>query len=834
MEYAFFQTHLGGIRPRLRELVARYGLHASVVLICLVFSAMLWTGLFLQLNIERERIIDSKRQENDNLARVFEEHVARTIRAAEVMLQEIESEYRRYGTKFDLVQYAKNRGIYLDPYNILSIVDENGDLILANFPLSGRINLRKTDSYQHHARHDTPEVFISAPRTGTTTGKWTVYLSVRINKADGSFGGLAAVGMDPGYFSRIYTELDLGKDSVVSMIGRDGIIRARSAGTDLTAGQNLAGSEAFTKLLATANHGSFIRESLVDRITRINSYRALKDYPLVVLIGTSKAVALSDHDRRQSIYMQAAGGMTAVILCLGLFTLFQIERSERANEGRRHSERLFRTLADGAPVGIFRTDAAGKCVYVNGRWCDIAGMRPEAALDEGWAAAIHPDDRERVFKDWEAAANNQQPFLSEYRFQTRDGTVTWVVGQARAETDSKGTVLSYVGTITDITERREAEKALRESEERLRLALMAANQGLYDLDLQTGDAVVSPEYALMLGYRPEEFRETNARWRERLHPDDRAAVEQAYEDYVSGKRSEYQVEFRQKTRSGDWKWTLSLGRIVEYDKEGRPLRMLGTHTDIARHKQAEETIRRINTELEQRVNERTAQLETVNKDLEAFTYSVSHDLKAPLRGIDGYSRLLLQNYSAGLDDEGRRFLHNVRRATLQMNQLIDDLLAYSRLERRVLQTTSVNVQVLIDTLLAECAAEVQNRGSAVTVSLPCATVRADRDGLAMALRNLLDNALKFSRDVPQPAIEIGGRDSGASYTLWVRDNGTGFDMKFHDRIFDMFQRLHRAEDYPGTGVGLAIVRKAMERMGGRTWAESEPGKGATFFLEIPL
>ena len=694
---------IGLARTRLRELVARYGLHASVVLICLVFSAMLWTGLFLQLNIERERIIESKRQENANLTRVFEEHVARTIRAAEVMLQEIETEYRRYGMKFDLARYAKDRGIYLDPYNILAIVDENGDLVLANSPLSGRISLRKTDSYQYHALHDTPEIFISMPRIGATTGKWTVYLTRRINKADGSFGGLSSVGMDPSYFSRIYTELDLGKDSVVTVAGRDGIVRARAMGADLTAGQSLASAGLFTRHLPAANHGSYISAGKVDQIIRIFSYRALKNYALVVVIGTSKAVALSDYDRRRSIYMQAAGGMTAVILCLGLFTLFQIERSERANEERRHSERLFRTLADGAPVGIFRTDAAGKCVYVNGRWCDIAGMQPEAALGEGWAAAIHPDDRERVFKDWGAAANDGQLFLSEYRFQTQDGTVTWVVGQARAETDSKGKVLSYVGTITDITEQ----------------------------------------------------------------------------------------------------------------------------------KQAEETIRRINIELEQRVKERTVQLETANQELEAFTYSVSHDLKAPLRGIDGYSRLLLKEYSARLDDEGRRFLQNVRRATLQMNQLIDDLLAYSRLERYVLQTTQVNMQALIDALLVECVTEVQNRGVAVTVTLSCTTVRADRDGLAMALRNLLDNALKFSRDVPRPAIEISGHNTGISCILWVRDNGTGFDMKFHDRIFDMFQRLHRAEDYPGTGVGLAIVRKAMKRMGGRAWAQSEPGQGTTFYLEIP-
>lgn len=248
--------------------------------------------------------------------------------------------------------------------------------------------------------------------------------------------------------------------------------------------------------------------------------------------------------------------------------------------------------------------------------------------------------------------------------------------------------------------------------------------------------------------------------------------------------------------------------------------------EIVERQRAEEDLHQLTAELEQRVHKRTAELET-------FTYSVSHDLKAPLRGIDGYSRLLLAAYAAKLDDEGRGFLQNIVRATAQMTQLIEDLLAYSRLERRDLQIGQVNPLALIESLLAERTADIKARGVAVTLAVACPSVTADRDGLAMALRNLLENALKFTRNVPQPMIEIGGRDTGTTCILSVRDNGVGFDMKFHERIFAIFQRLHRSEDYPGTGIGLAIVRKAMERMGGRAWAESEPGKGATFYLEIP-
>jgi PAS domain S-box-containing protein len=683
---------------------------------------------------------------------------------------------------------------------------------------------------------------------------------------------------------------------------------------------------------------------------------------------------------------------------------------------------------------------------------------------------------------------------------------------------------------TDITERVRTAQALRESEERLRLALQAANQGLYDLDLRTGEAVVSPEYARMLGWEPEEFHETNAFWRERMHPDDRASVYQVYEDYVAGRRDDYRVEFRQQTRDGSWKWILSMGQIQERDDQGQPLRMLGTHTDITaikrvqtalaesesrlryllgraptviytaraegdyaatyyspnlagmlgwkpeqflrdgafwldhihpqdrpdvlarmdellerdslvleyrfqhadgrwrwmrdevgvergpdgkatelvgswvditERREAEDEVRRLAAELEQRVVERTAQLarsearyrtifETVpvsigeedwsgvqrllrelraqgvgdaaeffaarpdfvqqclqavkvqrlnrqalalhdaqhlqdgvkglqafyprpqdlaqfvgelealwagqrlftakrslpsvsgrplqlmltmslpgiddedatalvclvditeidrlnaelersvvrlrevNRELETFTYSVSHDLKAPLRGIDGYSRLLLSDHGERLDAEGREFLEHIRHATRQMGALIDDLLSYSRLERREQTLTRLPLAAVLDVVVSGQRHELQAAGVELALRIdPELQVVADAQGLTLALRNLLDNAIKFSRGSvpPRIVIEASRRDGGVDVS--VRDNGVGFDMKFHDRIFSIFQRLHRAEDYPGTGIGLAIVRKAMERMGGRVRAQSRPAEGATFTLHLP-
>jgi signal transduction histidine kinase len=252
-----------------------------------------------------------------------------------------------------------------------------------------------------------------------------------------------------------------------------------------------------------------------------------------------------------------------------------------------------------------------------------------------------------------------------------------------------------------------------------------------------------------------------------------------------------------------------------------------------RRQRVKESLDRLNAELEERITARTAALNAKSTELETFAYSVAHDLKAPLRGIEGYSRLLLEDHADSLSDEGRSFLTTIKNSTDEMDQLIEDLLDYSRLERREFESSQIPLQPLVKSVVAQKERETTDRKIEFVVNVNGGAVMADSSGLAQALKNYIDNAVKFTRDTPQALIEIGSEETSHSCLLWVRDNGIGFDMKYQHRIFDIFQRLNHSEDYQGTGIGLAIVRKAMERMGGRAWAESEIGKGATFYLEIP-
>jgi len=394
--------------------------------------------------------------------------------------------------------------------------------------------------------------------------------------------------------------------------------------------------------------------------------------------------------------------------------------------------------------------------------------------------------------------------------------------------DGRGRLLGVLGIARDITQRKQAEASLREQEAFFRL--IAENMGdmVTVLDVQGRRLYDSPAYRALFG-NPEEVQEPDPF--ASVHPDDRERVRRAFATTIAtgvGTRGTFRVVLP----GGGWRDIESQGGVIR-NVDGRVERVVVVSRDVSERKRMEDRIHQLNADLEARVSQRTAELDAVNKELQTFTYSVSHDLKAPLRGIDGYCRLLLEDHREQLGEEGRVFLDNVRNGVAHMARLIEDLLAYSRLERRGLHGQTLDLSRQAGMVLDSRRAEIQALGMVVDVRLHGLSACADPAALNIVLRNLVDNALKFARQSQPPKLAISGTQSEKSVTVAIKDNGIGFDMRFHERIFEIFQRLQRAEDYPGTGVGLAIVHKAAQRMGGRVWAESQLGRGATFYLELP-
>lgn len=507
----------------------------------------------------------------------------------------------------------------------------------------------------------------------------------------------------------------------------------------------------------------------------------------------------------------------------------QRERAEAEEKWR--ATQLLAAIAKSSDDAIFAKDDQGRYLLVNNAAAqymgksaeDLLGHDDHIAFPGEQAALLMAIDR-RVFASGQVETNEE-------RLNTAVGERVFLATKGPLR-DELGRAIGTFGISRDITGRRQAEKALHDSEERLRLALAAGKQGLFDLNVETGEVLVSTEYATMLGHDPQSFQETQAAWRERLHPEDRDVVADTLKAYLGGHLPAYRLEYRLRTREGGWKWILSLGEIEERSTDGRPLRMLGTHTDIDALKAAESALREINATLEARVALRTAELTAANRELETFAYAVSHDLRAPLRSMSGYAQALQEDFGASLQGQAKSYLDHIAAAVHKMGELIDGLLALSRSTRGELRQDRVDLSVLARQRLGELAEAEPGRRVAVEVE-DGIIVQGDERMLASALVNLLDNAWKYTGATAAPFIRVHWGEVGGLRGFCVSDNGAGFDMAHAERLFKPFQRLHRQEEFPGIGIGLATVQRIVHRHGGAIAAHAVPGNGATFCIALP-
>lgn len=384
----------------------------------------------------------------------------------------------------------------------------------------------------------------------------------------------------------------------------------------------------------------------------------------------------------------------------------------------------------------------------------------------------------------------------------------------------------------EIEERKRTELALREAELRYRTLVEHLPVVTYRdaLDTVATPLYISPQIETLIGYAPHEWLDRPTLWLELLHPDDRARVLDTVKNYINTK-TQATIEYRLRAKTGAWVWVRDDADVTK-DADGEPLYVQGTLSDITARKEVEETLRTVNADLEERVQKRTAQLQDANRELESFSYSVSHDLRAPLRAINGFSRMFTEEYAAHLPQDAQHLQTLIQENALKMSQLIDDLLAFSRLGRAPLQKSPLQLEDLIREVWNDLALERENRQIEFTLgTLP--PVQADPALLRQVFTNLLSNAIKFTRYSTNAGIEIGCLTRSDENIYFVRDNGAGFDMEYAHKLFGVFQRLHNETEFEGTGVGLAIVQRVIHRHGGKIWAEAKPNHGATFSFTLP-
>jgi len=505
--------------------------------------------------------------------------------------------------------------------------------------------------------------------------------------------------------------------------------------------------------------------------------------------------------------------------------LDDITDRKHADAALRESEERYRRTFELAGSGVAHIGLDRKFIRVNRRLCEILGYPEHELIGMTGREISHPADLDKI--------NSQRPKLYagevdhvyvEKRYLRKDKSVVWVAFSMTVERDAGGKPLYEIAIFDDITERKDAEAALAESEERFRSLTQLSSDWYWEQDETFGLTFMSRRMSEKTGLDPSAYI-GRKRW-------DQPALNLTAEDW---KRHREQLERHEPFRDfemqrpnvdGGTRWICVSGEPV-FDRSGKFRGYRGVGSDITERKEAEAELRRAHDELARKAEE----LQRSNAELEQFAYVASHDLQEPLRMVSSYTQLLGRRYGDKLQGDAQEFMHYIVDGAARMKQLIEDLLAYSRVGTKGKDFKPVAVENALGRAVTNLRAAIEESGAQITHG-PLPTVSADEVQLAQLFQNLMGNAIKF-RGAEEMKIRIEAEENPSEWKFSVKDNGIGIEAQYFERIFMLFQRLHTKGDYPGTGIGLAICKKVVERHGGRIWVESEPGKGSSFIFTLP-
>jgi PAS domain S-box-containing protein len=502
----------------------------------------------------------------------------------------------------------------------------------------------------------------------------------------------------------------------------------------------------------------------------------------------------------------------------------EIAERKRAEETLRLANAYNRSLIEASPDPLVTIGQDGKIADVNAATERATGYSREELIGNDFLDHFTEPEKARMGYQQVFREGSVRDYALE--IQHREGHLTPVLYNASVYRDEAGQVVGVFAAARDITERKRAEETLRLANAYNRSLIEASLDPLVTIGQDGKIADVNAATERATGYSRGELIGNDFSDYFTEPEKARMGYQQVFRE---GSVRDYALEIQH--REGHLTPVLYNASVYR-DEAGQVVGVFAAARDITERKRAEEEIRKLNAELEQRVRDRTAQLEAANKELEAFSYSVSHDLRAPLRSIDGFSQALLEDYIDELDDEGKRFLSIIRGNTQKMGQLIDDLLVFSRLGRQEIRVSDIDMGKLAKAVSEELKLAVTERKLKFTINA-LNPAQGDQAMIRQVLINLLSNAIKFTRPKKSATIDVGGGREGNENIYYVKDNGVGFDMQYVNKLFGVFQRVHSTEEFEGTGVGLAIVQRIIHRHGGRVWAEGKVGEGATFYFSLP-
>ncbi len=523
--------------------------------------------------------------------------------------------------------------------------------------------------------------------------------------------------------------------------------------------------------------------------------------------------------------------------------VMDITERKLAEEARYKSEQIYHALGESIDYGIWICDPDGRNTYASESFLKLVGMTQEQCSNFGWGNVLHPDDAERTIAAWKECVRTGGTWDIEHRYRGMDGQWHSILARGVPIRDEHGEITCWAGINLDISRLKQAEEVIRKytqdlSErikelkclylvsETVRKSGLSQEEVLQESANLVTQAYMYPEITACCitwgdrEYKTENFRKTP--WSQSravmVHGEEAGTIEVCY---LKERPEEAEGPFLAEERN-------LLNAIAD---------LLGSSTE---RKRAEEALRKAHAELELRVRERTVELkQTVlelqrsNQDLEQFAYVSSHDLQEPLRMVSVYCGLIAKNYADKLDPNGREFLEFAVEGAQRMQELILNLLQYSRVKTHAGDLKPIDCNAVLATTLRLLRLEIEETGAQITAD-PLPTVRADDKQLIQVFQNLISNALKFRRPEEPPKIHVSAQPTNGEWLFSIRDNGIGIEQQYFKKIFVIFQRLHLRRLYPGTGMGLAIVKKIIERHGGEVCLESKPGEGSIFYFTLPL